>query len=219
MPVVAIRFTILSLLIFVISLAAYSQPRASKDGIRPSANKGSVAGTVAAPGLTNVSGIRITLHNTSGSAADPSQTTGPDGSFVFYDIPAGTYALDIDPATLPQKYSHTAAAMIEVKPGLRSETQMKLNARRSIVGHAFTDVNGNGIYSPSKDTPVAGAQIAVGGRFVVSGPDGSFRLDELPSGRISLTVTWPGHDHTTHVVLDLGDGPVTDRSVNVPLYR
>src|SRR6476469_3465609 len=162
MPVAVIRLAVLSLLIFAVSLATHAQSRASKSGVSPLPANGSVAGTIAAPGLTNISGIKITLHSTSGSTKDPSQTTGLDGSFVFYDIVPGTYAVDVDPTTLPQKYCLAIPATIQVRPGTRAVTEVTLEARRSLVGHAFVDLDGNGAYSPGKDTPIADAQIAVG---------------------------------------------------------
>ncbi|HEY2847092.1 MAG TPA: hypothetical protein VGI80_04690 [Pyrinomonadaceae bacterium] len=179
--------------------------------------KGSVAGIVSAPGLTNASGVKITLHGADASTL--SQTTGADGRFVFYDILPGTYSVEVDPTTLPQKYRVTTPETIDVQPGTRAEAAITLEPRRSVVGRTYLDVNGDGVYSPEKDTIVEGAQVSLDGEFAVSGPDGTFRFDELPAGRMSLVVCWPGRDHTTHVVLDLGEGPVTDRIVNVPLFR
>ncbi|MBV9242882.1 MAG: hypothetical protein JO314_12835 [Acidobacteria bacterium] len=46
-----------------------------------------------------------------------------------------------------------------------------------------------------------------------------FRFESLPAGRVSLVVRWPGKDQTTHVILDLSEGPVTDRPVNIALPR
>ena len=53
----------------------------------------------------------------------------------------------------------------------------------------------------------------------MSDVEGMYRLTDLPPGRLSVTVRWPATDRVTQVVLDLGDGPVTDRSVNVGFTR
>ena len=202
---------------FVFFLLTLSISLATFGNVRTTPAKGSISGIVVAAGLTNAAGVRITLHGADSATA--SQTTGGDGRFVFYDILPGTYSVEVDPATLPQKYRATPQETIEVKPGTRYEAAITLEPRRSVVGRAYLDVNADGVYSPGQDTIVAGAQISVDGRFTISGPDGTFRFDELPAGRMSLVVYWPGNDHTTHVVLDLGAGPVTDRVINVPLFR
>jgi hypothetical protein len=219
MPALLIRFAISSLLVFTLFLTGYSQPRDSKDGVMAARSRGSVSGKLVASGLVNLSGVKVTLLGPDNSTNVLSQTTGGDGSFVFYEILPGIYSIEIDAATLPQKYSASVAETIEVKAGSRVATAVMLDAHRSLVGHAFVDIDGDGIYSPGKDAPVAGAQVAVGGRFVVSGSDGSYRINGLPAGRMSLIANASGSDHTTQVVFDLGPGPVTDRIVNVPLYR
>ena len=217
----AIRCSVLFLLSLSLPLVTCAQLQANKNAIANSLpTKGSVSGTVNAPGLTNPAGLKVTLLGTDSSPAPaPSQVTGPDGSFVFYDIRPGAYWIEIDPSTLPQKYRVAAADTINVQPGTRTEAPIKLEPRRSLVGRTFIDVNGDGVYSPGKDTIVESAQVSVDGKFAVSGSDGSFRFDELPAGRMSLVVCWPGKDQTTHVILDLGEGPVTDRVVNVPLFH
>lgn len=214
----AFRTLVFSLLTFSVPTAISAQLQATRSSVaRTTPAKGSVSGIVNAPGLANASGVRITLHGPDASAS--SQTTGGDGRFVFYDVLPGTYSVGVDPTTLPQKYRVTTPERIEVKPGTRYDASITLEARRSIVGRAYLDVNGDGVYSPGKDTIIPGAQVSVAGEFAVSGPDGTFRFDELPAGRMSLVVCWPGKDQTTHVILDLGAGPVTDRVVNVPLFR
>ena len=209
---------VLSLLTFSVPTAISGQLQATRSSIiRTTPAKGSVYGIVSSPGLTNASGVKIILHGAQPSTL--SQTTGADGRFVFYDILPGTYSIEVDPATLPQKYCVSTPATIDVQPGACSEAAITLEPRRSVVGRAYVDVNGDGIYSPGKDTIIEGAQVSVDGMFSVSGPDGTFRFDGLPAGRMSLVVVWPAKDHSTHVVLDLGEGPVTDRIVNVPLFR
>lgn len=218
-----VRLFVVALIVSSAGLSSNAQgleQAMNKPGVLTAPMAGSVVGLVTAPGLTNAGGLRITLRGVAGAASDTlAQLTGANGGFVFYNVPPGTYSVLIDAATIPAKYRLQAPASIGVEARKRSETTLTLEPRRSIAGYAFTDVDRDGVYTPRKDIAVAGAEVSINGNFAVSGVDGRFRFDDLPAGRMSMVVRWPGGDQTTHVVLDLGEGPVTDRAVNLPRYR
>ncbi|MBV9242716.1 MAG: carboxypeptidase regulatory-like domain-containing protein, partial [Acidobacteria bacterium] len=102
-------------------------------------------GVVSAPGLNDASGLNVTLRDAKGSAAAPaSQVTGADGGFVFYDVPPGTYSIEVASATLPQRYRSTVTESIEVLPGKRSDANIFLEPRRSVLGRTYVDVDRDG---------------------------------------------------------------------------
>ena len=147
--------------------------------------------------------------------------TDESGAYNFEDLRPGKYSIEIDPANLPAKFRNpdVADSSVEVEPLQSSSINIPVVPQRSIMGHVFLDVDGDGQYKAGKDVPVAGAMITIGGSLAVSDSNGAYALRELPSGRIGLLVRWPKTSATTHVVLDLGMGPVTNRVVNVPMSR
>jgi hypothetical protein len=211
-------------LIFFISLPIFALAvndqylRTSAGTMAAAPVAGSLVGRVRGLGLGPAAGIVVQLQDKDGCLAG-SQTMAPDGSFVFYDVPAGQYIVNVDSSTLPSKYRVIHAPVAEVRTGKRTDAEVLVDARRSIRGQAYIDVNSDGRYSPGKDTPVAGAVVTAGRAFAVADTEGGFVLQDLPGGRTSLVVEWPHEQSRTHVVLDLGDGPVTNRVVNIALYH
>jgi len=149
------------------------------------------------------------------------QFTDESGAYNFENLRPGKYSIEIDPANLPARFRNPDVkdSSVEVAPMQSSNVNIPVIARRSITGNVFIDADGDGQYKPGKDTPVAGAMITIGGSLAVSDANGAYTLRDLPAGRIGLLVRWPKTSASTHVVLDLGTGPVTNRVVNVPMGR
>ena len=193
-------------------LYAFSNPVASA----PAA--GSVVGKVTTAAPADLTGMKLVLLDSDGLVATTAVESAPDGStFAFQSIAPGTYTLDIDTSSTRKYHAHPTSIVVEA--GRRMQTAITVEPRRFISGLAYVDMNSDGVFSPGKDVPVAGAEISGAGAFAVSAADGSFQLEDLPPGRTSIVVRWPGSDRTTHVILDLPNGPVTNRSVNIGLFR
>jgi hypothetical protein len=179
-----------------------------------------VAPSDAADNFVNegIAGVRVFLR--SGSDAGEivaNRLSDAGGRFDFAPIRPGRYTLEIDALSIPARYRIDVAtrSVIDVEPAHRTYVDLPIAAQRRIIGTVFVDNDGDGRYRPGKDKPAAGARIAVDGQFAVSNPDGTYLLRDLPAGRISILVTWPGASNNTHVVLYLPPGPVTNRIVNI----
>src|SRR5437868_13011291 len=148
------------------------------------------------------------------------QISDAAGEYDFSNLRPGKYTVEIDPVSIPAKFrSSTGVSAFEVKTRRRSYVDLAISAQRTITGVVFIDKDGDGSYQAGKDQPVAGACVTAGGALAVSNESGRYILHDLPPGRLGLLVDWPNKSKSTHVVLDLGTGPVTNRVVNVPRNR
>ena len=170
-----------------------------------------------------IGGVRVILRsNQAGSKAiTGNSVSDAAGRFDFEAIRPGKYTVEIDPLSIPAKYRIQAATplTINVERSRRSTVDLPIAAKRNITGIAFIDKDGDGLYKPGKDEPVEGACISTEGHFAVSNSNGWYILTDLPAGRIGLLVNWPGKNENTHVVLNLANGPVTNRIVNISKDR
>jgi hypothetical protein len=166
-----------------------------------------------------VAGTQVLLRRVDEAAPVASVLAGTDGTFVFYDLVPGEYSVEPDAATLSPKFKQAPPVVLRVAAGRRADAEIRVDARRSIAGLVLLDTNSDGLCTAGKDATVADAELAVGGVFGTSSAAGVFRLTDLPAGRTSVVVTRRGDDRSTHVILDLADGPVTDRIVNICIRR
>jgi hypothetical protein len=180
-----------------------------------------VAVTVVAPSETLE--VKVILQS-----ADPSYghfvreaISDENGSFSFEYLAPGTYTLRIDPASLPAKYRPVAPGpqKIEVGSAGNVECDLQIAAQRTVSGVVFIDKDGDAVFDARKDQPVTGAIVRSQRQIAISDAAGAYELRELPGGRVGLVVESPTHDKNTHIVLELGPGPVSNRVVNVPMNR
>ncbi len=171
----------------------------------------------------NIAEVKVILRSSEAGFGSfiREQVSNEDGVYDFQSLGAGEYTVAIDSASLPAKYrlNGISPAAVTVKPLGRSYVNLPILPQRVITGTVFIDTNGDGRYTDGKDTAVEGASVAANGSFVMSDANGAYVLRDLPAGRVGILVTVPNRVETTHVVLDLGSGPVTNRVVNVPLNR
>jgi SdrD B-like domain len=167
-----------------------------------------------------IAGVRVTLRSTDTDYENFAleQLTDEIGAYKFLNLKPGKYSIVIDPADLPKNFHGPTVtdSTIEVKASEISSLDLGVTARREIKGIVFIDKNGDGRYNYGKETPVEGAYIVADGRFTTSDSNGAYTFRDLPAGRTALLVSWPQISENTHVVLDLADGPVTNRVVNIP---
>jgi hypothetical protein len=121
------------------------------------------------------SGFKINLVGpVSGSA-----TSAADGSYLFTNLPAGSYSINIEyPSSLQFVPSSTSFVITTV------------SWRQDFQG--FTKPSVWGIVTMN-DEPAAGFQVTLSGpvsQVATSAADGSYLFKELPSGNYSLTITY-----------------------------
>ena len=180
-------------------------------------------GDAQAPNSQGIGGVRIILRSADAGYGSfiREQVTNESGTYDFQALGAGKYSVEIDSASLPANYriSGPSVTTVDVKALDRSYIELDITPQRSITGTVFIDKDGDGRYKQGKDVPVEGAYIVIDGHFTTSDSNGVYSLRGLPAGRIGLLVSWPKTSENTHVVMDLGDGPVTNRVVNVAMGR
>lgn len=169
-----------------------------------------------------IGGVRVSLRSRDAGFENfvIEQYTDETGAYNFEGLRPGKYSIEIDPANIPAKFrTPDMDESVNVEPLQSTRVNIPVGPLRVISGNVFLDRDGDAQYKPGKDTPVGGAMVSVGGNLTVSDTGGAYTLRDLPAGRIALVVRWPKSSESTHVVLDLGTGPVTNRVVNVPVSR
>ena len=188
-------------------------------------NFGNVSGRVSydpePAGLVGIGGVLIKVRRIDAGFANFffERISQADGTFEFQTLRPGRYTIEIDRASLPAKFAgaERQVLIVDVAAGRRSFFDLKVKPQRIVTGIVFVDENGDGKYKRGEDTPVEGAYVTAGGNFALTDANGSYVLRDLPAGRVGMLVTSPKKNGNTHVVLDLGAGPVTNRVVDVPL--
>ncbi|AJA07027.1 conserved repeat domain protein [Sphingopyxis fribergensis] len=178
-------------------------------------------------GETALPGVMVTLSGSSASgedicalraALDPAlgciTTTGPDGSYRFDDLPAGTYTLTEDQ---PSAYADgreaagTPAGTIDNgsfggTPATNRVASIALGNGVAGTGYDFGEraitISGRVYLDPERDgadneeTGIPGVTITLrqGGTVIATtttGPDGSYRFENLPAGSYTVEETQP----------------------------
>jgi len=131
-------------------------------------------------------------------ATQHSTITGADGIFHIENLPAGDYALSLDPAMVPPGYMIPAAGeAIHLAQAGSVYREIPLKAMRSVAGHVLlrqavkesADTPADAPKRPAfAVAPIAGVRIVAGDVFAISDEDGSFLLRGLPAGEVSITV-------------------------------
>jgi hypothetical protein len=144
-----------------------------------------------------------------------------DGTYSFEYLAPGTYTVQIDNATLPVGFQkkEVNVSTVEIHPAENARHDMQLAPQRVVSGVVYVDNDGDARFRSGKDKPIQGALVTAEGHVSISDAQGVFELRGLPAGRIGMLVTPPDRSERTHVVLDLGSGPVTNRVVNVGVSR
>lgn len=145
--------------------------------------------------------------------------SGEDGTFEFKYLRPGEYEIEIERTTLPNAFPapQRRVSTVAVEIARRTRFDIRVTPQRAITGFVYIDTDGDGAYKPGKDLAVAGATVTANGAFAVSDEKGAYVLRDLPPGRIALLVASPIKNENIHVVLDVGDGPLTNRILNIPM--
>lgn len=144
-----------------------------------------VTGHVYAPdGTGGVAGVGVNIHDESGNFFNA--MTDGNGDYLFGDIPAGTWTLDLNlgpdsPYVRPLPVTVTITGGPQVLPGVNV-------ANPQITGTVF---------APDGTTPVANAHVQIHNdnwtvaNFAESGSDGSYKLGGLPNGTYTVEAMPP----------------------------
>ncbi len=170
-----------------------------------------------------IAGVKVILRSADKAFSSfvREQFTNEKGIYDFPGLSKGEYTVEVDQASVPGTYriADLNATSVNVKALDRSYINLALTPQRTITGIVFIDKDGDGRYRDGKDEPVAGAHITIDGNLTLSGPKGVYVLRGLSAGRLGILVNSPTSTESTHVVIDLAAGPVTNRVVNVPVSR
>ena len=142
-----------------------------------------VGGVVSDAAHAPIAGATVRVHGT-----DIQVITSADGSFTLPGVAMGDVTLDVEAANQPPVSiavpSNKAAVVVTVGAALPPPTP----AKRAIRGKV-TEASGE---------PLAGAQVQVAGipeATVFTEGDGTFVIENLPTGKVSLDVTAPEHEN------------------------
>ncbi len=126
--------------------------------------------------------------------------TGADGAFLFANLSAGAYELDVSHDTLAAAETPMSVALDvgEAKTGL----ELELAVGASIAGRVFDEDTSRGI--PGAVVYATGRQ----GKEATTDADGRFRISGLGPGEYSISVSrawgYPGSDPNPKTVVDWG---------------
>jgi hypothetical protein len=127
-----------------------------------------------------VSGATVTVANGRGEIAG-AVTTGADGSYRLSQLAEGQYTLVVAAAAYAP-----LAEQVAVEEGGLAQHDVELPASGRVVGTVLTADGGQ---------PFAGAQVILANEVgtevatTVTGPDGTFTVSDVPSGRYTLVAS------------------------------
>ncbi|GLZ42916.1 SdrD B-like domain-containing protein [Actinokineospora sp. NBRC 105648] len=166
-----------------------------------------LSGQVVDDGGNGIPGVTITL---TGPGAPITVTTGPDGSYLFPNLPPGTYTIaETQPAGYGDGPDTAGTAGGTVGPdvftgivigsGTTGTGYEFAENRGSLAGVVFDDTNGNGSQDPG-EAGIGGVSVTLLGTdaqgnavntTVLSGPTGDYTFSDLVGGTYAVTETQP----------------------------
>lgn len=147
------------------------------------------------------------------------RVTGPAGTYEFGNLRPGRYVVEFDSKSLPLNFQIPAvmSSSIVVEPLRSSYYDVPIAAQRAIAGILFIDNDHDQLYTAGKDRPFEGASVYMNDKNAISDADGAYILRNLPAGPAKLIVRLANGTEITSRILELSTGPVTVRSVNLPV--
>jgi protocatechuate 3,4-dioxygenase beta subunit len=156
-------------------------------------------------GETGRAGVLLTLRNT-GNQHQISVLSAADGSYQFENLAPGNY--QIVPEALSGGAAYTVTTPIAVTitnsgapGGVFANRNLGVSATSTLSGFVYVDANNNGIKDPG-ERGIAGVEIRLNGvqansdgvfRTTTTGPDGSYRFENILPGVYSVLETQPAN--------------------------
>jgi hypothetical protein len=149
---------------------------------------GRISGRVASDGA-GVAGALVTLTGLTPEAGGGAFTTDADGRFSGDNLPSGGYSLTAG----ADGYSEGRLASLTVSAGSLANAEIVLTANR---GELAGQVRIEGVAAANASVTASAYGVS---RSAVTGPDGRYRIDRLPSGVYSVSAVLAGYGaDTTH---------------------
>lgn len=146
-------------------------------------------------GEPGIPGVTVTLRQ--GGTIIATTTTGPDGSYRFDNLPAGTYTVEeVQPAGYGSSSPDTLTANLTAGATQRFDFADTVS---SLAGHVFVDGSNDGVRQAG-EAPIEGVAVRLTGtdaagapvdRTITTNASGDFRFDDLLAGTYTLTETQP----------------------------
>ncbi len=149
-------------------------------------------------------GVTVRLYASDGTTVLATTVTDENGRYAFAGLPAGTYIVKVDTATLPAGLSNTYdpdggtahQSTVTLAAGEIVLTQdFGYQGTNSVSGTLWTDTNANGSMDAGETTYFAGVTVALydsNGNVVattVTDSSGDYTFDNLPNGTYTVKVT------------------------------
>ena len=138
---------------------------------------------------------------------DQHQKTGKDGTFLFTEIPVGTYTLSISHST----YSIPTEIPVEIRAGEVLRGRFYPGTAVPFINTTDSgDVDGH-VYSPTTDKPIAAAEVRIVEIDVSAKTDasGNFKFIGITPGAYTLSITHATHKTPTTAKIEVTAGDTT----------
>jgi LPXTG-motif cell wall-anchored protein len=147
------------------------------------------------------------------SAGNRKTTTGPDGKYLFTDLPEGKYTVCFGPhadfqLTKPNSGDDTIDSDADPDTGCTSEVTLAAGSRTNLTIDAgfsspvnrigdlvFSDLNRNGRFD-SGEPGVPGVTVTTGDLKTTTGTDGKYLFTDLPDGKHRICFATKGYTFT-----------------------
>ncbi|MDH3648574.1 MAG: carboxypeptidase regulatory-like domain-containing protein [Saprospiraceae bacterium] len=148
-----------------------------------------------------IAGVEVTLIDNVGNSVTVS--TGTDGSYLFDNLPAGSYQILVNAADLPSGVSNTAdpdndGNNNEANFNLQNNQDLRTidfgyQGNASVGDVVYLDLNNNQTYDPGIDQPFDGVTMSLSdgeGNIITTQTDqnGNYLFDNLPAGTYTVMV-------------------------------
>ncbi len=165
-----------------------------------------------------IPGVTIKLYEGDPPVGDPIATmdTGPDGSYAFPNLEAGTYTL-VEEAEDGYFPTTPTTFVVELSPGEGEVVDFGNCPYSRIDGFKFEDLDGDGVQDEGEEG-MEGVEITLVGldytETAYSGEDGTFSFEDLVPGDYTVSETLPaGYYATSPISVDIELKPGDEASV------
>lgn len=159
-----------------------------------------------------LSGLTVTFVDEFGAGHD-AMTTGADGTFSVL-APFGDLKLTVR-AGGEDVYTMDWQQDIADDGGSTDGVEVTV-PRGEVTGRAFEDTDADGDFTEGTDTPIAGADVDLGGRSATTAADGTFSFNGVSVGNQQVVVTKDGYQDGGVFVTVLAGEPAEAKVIMAP---